>query len=39
VARISDRIAVLREGRCIAQVGNDCSVAELTSLIAGHGAS
>ena len=39
VARISDRIAVLRDGRCVAQVGNDCSVKELTSLIAGHGAS
>ncbi|TRW86230.1 sugar ABC transporter ATP-binding protein [Mycolicibacterium sp. 018/SC-01/001] len=39
VARISDRIAVLRDGRCVAQVGNDCSIKELTSLIAGHGAS
>ena len=39
VARISDRIAVLRDGRCVAQVGNDCSLKELTSLIAGHGAS
>ena len=39
VARISDRIAVLRDGRCVAQVGNGCSVKELTSLIAGHGAS
>ena len=39
VARISDRIAVLRDGRCVAQVGNDCSDRELTSLIAGHGAS
>ena len=39
VARISDRMAVLRDGRCVAQVGNDCSVKELTSLIAGHGAS
>jgi simple sugar transport system ATP-binding protein len=35
VARISDRIAVLRDGRCIAQVGSDCSVRELTALIAG----
>ncbi|MEH3140765.1 MAG: sugar ABC transporter ATP-binding protein [Mycobacterium kyogaense] len=39
VARISDRIAVLREGRCIAQVDNECTVRELTSLIAGNGAS
>ncbi|MHA0285610.1 sugar ABC transporter ATP-binding protein [Mycobacterium sp. C3-094] len=39
VARISDRIAVLRDGRCVAQVGNDCTVNELTSLIAGHGAA
>ncbi|MEW5812185.1 MAG: sugar ABC transporter ATP-binding protein [Actinomycetota bacterium] len=39
VARISDRIAVLREGRCVAQVGNDCSVRELTALIAGDGAA
>ncbi len=39
VARISDRIAVLREGRCIAQVGNDCTVRELTALIAGDGAA
>ncbi len=35
VARISDRIAVMRDGHCIAQVGTDCSVRELTSLIAG----
>ncbi|MCG7595306.1 sugar ABC transporter ATP-binding protein [Mycobacterium sp. PSTR-4-N] len=39
VARISDRIAVLREGRCVAQVGNDCGVRELTALIAGDGAA
>ncbi|MBJ7387390.1 MAG: sugar ABC transporter ATP-binding protein, partial [Mycolicibacterium sp.] len=35
VARISDRIVVLREGRRIATVGNDCTVRELTALIAG----
>ena len=35
VARISDRIAVLRDGHCIAQVGSDCTVSELTALIAG----
>ncbi|MGK2853344.1 MAG: sugar ABC transporter ATP-binding protein [Microbacteriaceae bacterium] len=35
VARISDRIAVLREGHCIAQVGVECTVRELTALIAG----
>jgi simple sugar transport system ATP-binding protein len=35
VARISDRIAVLRDGHCIAQVGTDCTVRELTALIAG----
>lgn len=35
VARISDRIAVLRDGHCIAQVGADCTVKELTALIAG----
>jgi simple sugar transport system ATP-binding protein len=35
VARISDRIVVLREGRCVAQVGADCTVRELTTLIAG----
>jgi simple sugar transport system ATP-binding protein len=34
VARISDRIAVLRDGHCIATVGSDCSVRELTALIA-----
>ncbi|WP_162938625.1 sugar ABC transporter ATP-binding protein [Mycobacterium kyogaense] len=39
VARISDRIAVLREGRCVAQVGNDCTARELTALIAGDGAA
>jgi simple sugar transport system ATP-binding protein len=35
VSRISDRIVVLRDGHCVAQVGADCSVKELTSLIAG----
>lgn len=35
VARISDRITVLRDGHCIAQVGTDCTVRELTALIAG----
>lgn len=35
VARISDRIAVLREGHCVAQVGSDCTVSDLTALIAG----
>jgi monosaccharide-transporting ATPase len=35
VSRISDRIAVLRDGHCIAEVGSDCSVKELTALIAG----
>ncbi|MFC7672508.1 sugar ABC transporter ATP-binding protein [Mycolicibacterium sp. GCM10028919] len=35
VARISDRIVVLREGRCVATVGNQCTVRELTALIAG----
>ena len=35
VARISDRIAVLREGHCIAEVGTECTVRELTALIAG----
>jgi monosaccharide-transporting ATPase len=35
VARISDRIAVLRDGRCVAQVGSECTVRELTALIAG----
>jgi simple sugar transport system ATP-binding protein len=34
VARISDRIAVLRDRRCVAQVGSDRTVRELTSLIA-----
>jgi simple sugar transport system ATP-binding protein len=34
VARISDRIAVLRDGHCVAQVGSDCTVRELTALIA-----
>ena len=37
VARISDRIAVLRDGHCVAQVGSDRSVSELTSLIAAGG--
>jgi simple sugar transport system ATP-binding protein len=37
VARISDRIAVLRDGHCVAQLGSDCSVRELTSLIAAGG--
>jgi simple sugar transport system ATP-binding protein len=37
VARISDRIAVMRDGRCTAQVGGDCTVGELTALIAGVG--
>lgn len=35
VARISDRIAVLRDGQCIAVVGKECGVRELTALIAG----
>lgn len=35
VARISDRIAVLRDGHCIAVVGTECGVRELTALIAG----
>lgn len=35
VARISDRIAVLRDGHCIAVVGKECGVMELTALIAG----
>jgi simple sugar transport system ATP-binding protein len=35
VARISDRIAVLRDGHCVAQVGTECTVRELTALIAG----
>ncbi|BBY26887.1 sugar ABC transporter ATP-binding protein [Mycolicibacterium sediminis] len=35
VARISDQIVVLREGRCIARVGSECTVQELTTLIAG----
>ncbi|MCV7420371.1 sugar ABC transporter ATP-binding protein [Mycobacterium yunnanensis] len=37
VARISDRIAVLRDGTCVAQVGSDRSVGELTALIAAGG--
>lgn len=36
VVRISDRIAVLRDGHCVAQVGSDCGVKELTALIAGE---
>jgi len=35
VSRISDRIVVLRDGHCVAQVGTDCTVKELTALIAG----
>jgi len=35
VARISDRIAVMRDGHCVDQVGGDCSVQQLTTLIAG----
>lgn len=35
VARISDRIVVLREGRCVARVGSGSTVRELTALIAG----
>ncbi|WP_236950442.1 ATP-binding cassette domain-containing protein [Mycobacterium sp. MS1601] len=35
VVRISNRIAVLRDGHCVAQVGSDCGVRELTALIAG----
>ena len=35
VARISDRIAVLRDGHRVAEVGTECSVRELTALIAG----
>ena len=34
VARISDRITVLRDGHCVAQAGSDCTVRELTALIA-----
>lgn len=37
VARISDRIAVLRDGHCIATVGSEYSVRELTALIASGG--
>jgi galactofuranose transport system ATP-binding protein len=37
VARISDRIAVMRDGTCVAQVGSDRSVRELTALIAAGG--
>lgn len=39
VSRISDRILVLRDGRCVEEVGNDCSVQRLTELIAGVSAS
>ncbi|OAN41814.1 sugar ABC transporter ATP-binding protein [Mycolicibacterium iranicum] len=35
VARISDRIVVLRDGQCVAVVGKECGVRELTALIAG----
>jgi simple sugar transport system ATP-binding protein len=35
VARISDRIAVLRDGQCVAQVGAECTVQQLTTLVAG----
>lgn len=38
VTRISDRILVLRDGRCIDEVGAGCSVQALTELIAGVGA-
>ncbi|MBS1693830.1 MAG: sugar ABC transporter ATP-binding protein [Actinobacteria bacterium] len=34
VARISDRIAVLRDGHNVAQIDGGCSVSELTGLIA-----
>ncbi len=39
VARISDRILVLRDGHCVEEVGNDCTVQRLTELIAGASAS
>ncbi|WP_156409125.1 sugar ABC transporter ATP-binding protein [Mycobacterium sp. Root265] len=39
VSRISDRILVLRDGHCVDEVGNDCSVQRLTELIAGVSAS
>lgn len=39
VSRISDRILVLREGHCVEEVGNDCSIQRLTELIAGASAS
>ncbi|MDO0977962.1 sugar ABC transporter ATP-binding protein [Mycolicibacterium frederiksbergense] len=39
VARISDRILVLRDGHCVQEVGNDCTVQRLTELIAGAAAS
>jgi simple sugar transport system ATP-binding protein len=35
VARISDRIAVMRDGRNVAQIDGGCPVSELTNLIAG----
>jgi monosaccharide-transporting ATPase len=35
VARISDRIAVMRDGHNVAQIDGGCPVSELTSLIAG----
>jgi galactofuranose transport system ATP-binding protein len=34
VIRISDRVAVLREGHHIAQIDSDCTVSELTHIIA-----
>ena len=34
VARISDRIAILRDGRNIAQIDGGCPVSELTQFIA-----
>ncbi len=38
VARISDHIVVLRDGKCIEQVGTGCTVPALTALIAGGSA-
>jgi monosaccharide-transporting ATPase len=35
VARISDRVLVLRDGHRVGEVGSDCTVRELTALIAG----
>ncbi|MGE4363909.1 MAG: ATP-binding cassette domain-containing protein, partial [Mycolicibacterium sp.] len=37
VARISNRIAVLRDGLTVAEIGGGCSVSDLTALIAGGG--